>query len=532
MTMGIMSFLRKLFTCESGQTGLMSAAGIFATVMTSGLAIEYGHGYYAYRILQASTDAAALAAAAGMPDTTAASSYAAQYSSASGGLNQNRLLGSVIERMTPKCFSIAIACYSASGTSNYNGVVVTQTATVPLFFGALFNTASYTIKATSSAAAGGGVSKPYNIAVIMDITGSMGDSDNTSNCSSSTKTKLSCAMAGVQELLSVLTPCATGSDCTKSTSYVDNVALYAFPGYDVTSVSKTSAFEYPSSGCKQMTGVAYTFTSTATAPGIDTFMPESYNSAAANYNASYNYTYRLTPFLHDYRATAASTSLNSSSPLVNAVDCMANNPSRYGITSKTSASTYNTQVLYQAEEDLEVEQANNPGTLNAIIMLTDGGANNATLATLDGSTLNGTTTGKGWNQTYNNTSTAYPSNLGTCGQGILAAKAASDAGTAVYLIAYGAATTGDSGTDDCPTDVTYSTSITKNSISWGPGGSPCNAMKMMASSSANFYSDESKGCIPSVSSNSSLTNFNSIFYNIYYQGLTTPTLIPNSTTTQ
>ena len=89
-------------------------------------------------------------------------------------------------------------------------------------------------------------------------------------------------------------------------------------------------------------------------------------------------------------------------------------------------------------------------------------------------TLNGTGTNTSNPSGYQ--SYAYPSALGECGQAVLAAQAAANAGTTVYTIGYGAETSG-----GCLTDETYSATVTTDGGSWGPGDQPCQAMAAMAS---------------------------------------------------
>ena len=117
---------------------------------------------------------------------------------------------------------------------------------------------------------------------------------------------------------------------------------------------------------------------------------------------------------------------------------------------------------------------------------------------------------------------AYPSALGECGQAVLAAKAAANAGTTVYTIGYGALNSG------CATDKTYSATVTTNGGSWGPNHSPCQALAAMASAQVNFYSDDGDGCQATAPSNQNLTKLTAIFRAIT-NNLTNPRLIPAGT---
>ncbi len=133
-------------------------------------------------------------------------------------------------------------------------------------------------------------------------------------------------------------------------------------------------------------------------------------------------------------------------------------------------------------------------------------------------TLNGTGTHTSNPNGYE--SYAYPSALGECGQAVLAAQAAADDGTTVYTIGYGSPTSG------CLSDKTYSASVTTDGGSWGPGGSPCEAIAAMASAEVNFYSDDGDGCEATAPSNQSITKLTAIFRAIT-DNMSTPRLIPN-----
>ena len=115
---------------------------------------------------------------------------------------------------------------------------------------------------------------------------------------------------------------------------------------------------------------------------------------------------------------------------------------------------------------------------------------------------------------------AYPSALGECGQAVLAAQAAANAGTTVYTIGYGSPTSG-----GCLTDHTYSASVSTNGGGWSPGDQPCQAIAAMASSAVNFYSDDGQGCEATAPSNQNLTKLTAIFRAIV-DNMSSPRLIP------
>jgi hypothetical protein len=143
-------------------------------------------------------------------------------------------------------------------------------------------------------------------------------------------------------------------------------------------------------------------------------------------------------------------------------------------------------------------------------VLSDGDANAASgrvaTTTTDGKlTLNGT----GSNHTY-----TYPSLLGQCGQAVVAAQAATAAGTKVYTVAYGSASSG------CSTDTTYSAY---------PGITPCQTMEKMASSAATFFSDYNQSGSGSTCQSASqpTTSISQIFQQIG-SNFTSPRLIQDN----
>ena len=214
-------FLRRFLKNQRGQA-LVAVMITASTMMALAAAsIDTGHVYYAYQKLVASTNASALAGAAAMPNTTTAQTYVATYSAQSNGMNATSMLTNVTATPTFKCFStvstsLNVPCQTSTGGSGgYNGLAVTQTATVPLWFGALVGMKQMNMSYTAEAAMAGGQNAPWNIAVIVDTTSSMNDSDNGVQC---TGTQITCALLGVQALLNDLYPCGLGQDCTTSTT--------------------------------------------------------------------------------------------------------------------------------------------------------------------------------------------------------------------------------------------------------------------------------------------------------------------------
>jgi len=484
-------WMRRLLCGERGQGAAISIVTMSMMIALAGASVETSHIYYAYQLLVASTNAATLAGAQAMPDTTRASANVTLYSSKSGQLNASQMLTNVTVTPTFQCSSgvtnnFNVPCMTATGASGgYNALKVTQTATVPLWFGGLIGMRSMNITAVSTAAMRGGANTPWNIAVILDTTGSMNNSDfgTQKNCT----TQIKCAEKGIQTLLKDLYPCDIGQDCTSATNYVDAVSLYVFPPV----LKSTAPEEYCSGG---------------TSPTQEHYSVPDLPS---------NWTYNIISFANDYRTSDSTTGLNTGSDIVKAVATSKTHCS--GVTA--NGSTFYAQVIYQAQADLITQQNSNSHTLNAMIILSDGDATAGAGGWMQASSTNSLNGVSG----HNPTSYAYPSINGECGQAVIAAKAAADAGTKVFTIGYGTETSG-----SCLSDKTYSATVTTNGGSWGPGKQACQAMAAMASAQVNFYSDNANGCVATAASNQNITDLASIFHAIT-NTLTAPRLIPNGT---
>ena len=539
------SFVRRLLKNEDGQTVVIVIASLVALMGLGGLSIDTGHGYYAYELLKSSTNAATMAGAEAMPDTTTAASEVTEYSSMAGEKNANTMLDDVNATPTFLCLSTVTTtfktpCLTSSGaTGGYNALSVKQTAQVPLWFGKLLGIPKLNISYTATASMKGGVDAPWNIAIILDTTESMSDQDSGKQCSG---TQISCAIQGVQALLGDLYPCGLGQTCSSSTTPVDSVSLYVFPPVLGTTAEDDYCGESSGSGSGSGHGGGFG-SSGSTSPTHEYYEVGTLPST---------WTYQIVPYSTNYRATDLATSLDTSSDIVLASGYSS---SCTGITAPGGAGTYYAQVIYQAQSDLLAEQTADPGSKNAIILLSDGNAT-ATATTGTGSSAttyvySSTTTGSGSSKkttdTYISTTSdlqpsatnalngipannpdsyTYPSAVGECGQAVVAAKAAATAGTAVYTIGYGSPNTGSSA--NCGSDQTYSASVTGGGGSWAKGDSPCKALGAMASAPINFYSDDGDGCVATDPSNSGLTKLTSIFTQIT-GSMTTARLIPNGT---
>jgi Flp pilus assembly protein TadG len=566
---------------DMGQTLVFTAMILTGFLGVTGVAVDAGKGYYAFQMLRASTNAAALAGAAGMPNTTTATTYADNYGSKTAAFNTNGVMNSVTTSVSFECLTSVTTdfdanCENSTGGSTgttYNAVQVQQTAKVPTWIGPLFGMPTFNIQDTATASMKGGTPTPYNIAIILDTTESMTGADNGSNNTSNCSSQLACAELGIQTLLQGLVP-------GTSSSPVDQVTLFVFPGASNSSIAN----DYNCSG-NNPSIVPYGFTS-ATSLSSTTSEPSNYAlPSGSTYNALTTYngstsSYQLN-WSTDY-STGPGTTLSTASNLVKAVG---GKSGCSGIQAPGGEGTYYASVIYSAGAALSAQHTAN-GNKNMLIILTDGDAtacnsqsypsNNCgsgvgsggkeqidvstcpkittangaitsaapCAGTYSGQPINGTFCSKSSNTTEPNCTSAeidpsgessptFPSAIGECGQAVVAAQWVSSLpDTEVYTVAYGSENSG------CTTDSTYSASVSTStsgygSNNWAAGDSPCAAIGAMATDSNHFFSDNySKNCPGGSNSNSNnalYTSLKSQFGKIL-SNITSARLIPNNAT--
>jgi len=480
-----------MYKDQSGQMLPVVAFMMVTLLGLAGIVTDFGHALFSYRELQASTNAAALAAAAGLPNQTTASSYATSYSSASGKNNAySNLTLSGSPLVSFKCvtsMSGLAGCITdtGGGSTTANAVQVIQRASVPTTFLGLLGLKAMPIAATATAAMRGAPTVQYNVAIIVDATRSMSDTDSDSQCNN---TRLSCALTGLRILLQDLTPCtSSGCGTLSSGNYahaLDRVSLFTFPNVTTGTVSH----DYCSGGSSTPT------------PSVYTFPTSSSSSWSSGYSPTGS-TYQITPFSSDYQTTSSSTgvptgTLSTTSNL--SIAAGANSSSCAGMSNPGGEGTYYAGVIYAAQAALTAEQAlpGNSGSQNVMILLSDGDATSTQSQMGSSATNSGT----------------YPSYNHECQQAVTAAQAATAAGTTVYAVAYGATSSG------CSSDVS-------------PYNSPCYTMQHIASSSTTFFSDYTAtgGSSTCVASSRPTTQLNQIFS--YIAGdFSHARLIPNGST--
>jgi Flp pilus assembly protein TadG len=579
--------MRRFVRDERGQSLVIVAVVLFSVMALSAAGIETGHIYFAYHALQAATNAATLAGAHELPTalgTTTTQSLVAssvnKYSCASSGYNTSPMLSCSTPVTTLECLGTVTTSFNVGcetppgGVADYNGLKVTQTATVNLWFGGLVGVHSLTMSATGTAAMAGGTNIPYNLAIVMDTTASMADTMTSGTCSG--EEQITCAVNGLTTMLEYMYPCALNTTCSSGGAYVDDVSLFVFPAISTTYKANDYKTDYCYTGNNTSdSSVPYNFQNVSSSPG-------NYDLATVTTNGIGPGAYELIPFENTYKSNDSTTNLTVSDALAEAVGYTGT--SCPGLGAPGGQGTFYAQVIYQAQQALVSAQTANPGSKNIMIILSDGDATatNPQISTGEGCTgscstqivadncpsittangaissaapcaspytgqpLNGTnysyTTGTGKNKTTVNInptgylSPSYPSALGECGQAVYQAQQATAAGTTVYAIAFDSEISG-----GCLTDQTYTSSVSGNGAeSWPNGGTyprqPCNAIAAMASNENTFYSDYTdntktggKGCQAITATNQAYQSLAAIFKAVV-QGLTAPRLVPNGTT--
>jgi hypothetical protein len=399
--------------------------------------------------------------------------YAANYTG--GGTSYNALPTSVTVNapsITWHQYTQVPVSYNPPNVSGYNAIDVTQTASVPLYFGKLLGKSSVNITATASASAGGGSSIPVNVAIILDTTASMGTAD--SQCGSvpgvsGTPTRLQCAKYGAQMLLQQLTATA------------DSVSLFVFPPASSDYTSNTSCF----------------FSSLGTANYAKTGVFD-----------------QLTSFV------SSSSYLNSSGKTLSATNILSlalgvQNSNCNGLTNPGGKGTYLAETIVSAQNKLALQSAIN-NQQNVIVLLTDGAANSGNV-----------------NSSYVLTSGAA---INQCQQTVSAANYAKSAGTMMYVIAYGATNNeSDCSTDSTAIasnlatgfkGVSIGTNITPCKELYTAAGNvgTSGTIGLGSNLSTYFYSDNANGC--AASSSNTASSVASLFQSIG-ESLQSSRLIPS-----
>jgi Flp pilus assembly protein TadG len=556
MKMIIGSFARRLFGEQHGQALLWTAAGMTAILGIGGLLVDLGRAYVVRADLQNYANAAALAAAGEVYNTSStnnATAIATQYSTGSTDENYNSSLGAITPTITPKCLNMLLPSGSSCTTgSPANAVQVTETATLNTFLMRVLGFKTITVSATATASMQG-MAQPWNVAIILDDTGSMSTSDTNCVVKGKTLTEFQCATEGIQAMLAATDPCAAGSTSCSSSSSSTNfrVALFMFPGVSYSYTTGGSSLSYLTA-CNGTVTTPSFMLYTLPPAGATSYAPITYKLTASPntpFTATYEVTYGASDadangFVSDYYSPSSSNGLNSSSSIVQAITgCMTPEPMNWNQGNKNAAPvmqaastggvTYFAATIYAAQAALTAEQTAYPKSKNAIIFLSDGQAQLAASTGNFPTAYTASPSSSGLNTLTSNGS--YPSGVDECQQAIVAAQAAAKAGTTVFGVAYGAEQSGCATAENGFVADTTLIVTTGLNAPFSPISqlTPCVTVENIASALQYFYSDYLQS--GSGVSNSCVDNSHSV---VSLQDIllaisatfTKPRLLPNNST--
>ena len=548
------SFAKRLFGEQQGQALVWMTMALAGVMGMSGLVVNLGHAYIVRGQLQNYANAAALAAAGEVYNTSStdnASAIATAYGAGSTGENYNSSLGTITQTITPKCLNLLLPSGSSCSTgSPANAVQVTEKDTLSTYFMRVLGLKTITVTATATASMQG-MAEPWNVAIILDDTGSMLTSDTNCVVGGKTLTEFACATEGIQAMLAATDPCPAGSTSCSSSSSTTNfrVALFMFPGVSYNNSTGGASLSYLT-GCNGTTTTPSFMLYTLPPTGATSYAPITYTLTASPntpFTATYEVTYGASDadtngFVSDYYSPSSSNGLNSSASIVQAITgCMVPEPTSWNSGNKnappvmqaasTGGVTYFAATIYAAQAALTAEQTAYPKSKNAIILLTDGQAQLSSSTGNFPTAYTASPSTSGLNTLTSNGT--YPSGVDECQQAIAAAEAATNAGTTVFGVAYGAeqkgcATAENSFIADSTLILTTGLNAPFSPISQL---TPCVTMENIASTLSDFYSDYNQsGSGSTCEDNShSVVSLQDILLAIS-ASFTKPRLLPNSAT--
>lgn len=383
---------------ESGASFILITLALPMIFGMAAFSIDLGYAYYVKTRLQTAADIGALAGGTLLykADKAAVEAKALEYVNLnlpSGWSSKGSV--SITPTAATQCLtSLVSQGLTCDGVTKANALKVSVSAKAPLFFAAALGYRQATLSASAMISGASAAPPPLNIAIVLDSTASM-NSTYTGSCGGLINpTKMQCAVTAVRGMLGTLWPS------------IDQVALLTYPGVTAGSI--------PMEYCNPKGTVT-----------------------VVNYKAASNPKFKIVDFSTDYRGagTPPPAGLNISSNLTKAVG---GNSTCAGIQAVGGAKTFFADTITQAQAALEAANAalvaaGQQPRQNVMMILSDGDANAAS-TNIDASKL-----------------------ANQCLQGITAAKAAANAKTWVYSVAYQADNTPG---NSCTTDTTATTSQT------------------------------------------------------------------------
>jgi Flp pilus assembly protein TadG len=149
---------------------ILTALAMVMLLVMVALVVDIGKAYLVQRQLQASVDAAALAAAQHLPDPTEATQIADEYGPKAGSPNEITTGSNVQTTITMRCVQSAPGC--SPTTNAYNAVNVKASTDVGMLFARILGISKLNVKASATACSPCS-SKPLDIVLVLDRTGSM-----------------------------------------------------------------------------------------------------------------------------------------------------------------------------------------------------------------------------------------------------------------------------------------------------------------------------------------------------------------------
>jgi Flp pilus assembly protein TadG len=381
---------------ERGVSLVFAAFAITGIMLATGISIDFARYYIAKARLQANVQQAALAGATNFyPYASTASANTTQVTNTVNAvLTANQMPG----LMTTDAASISFRCSSTLSanplnyvsmktatsscvnTNSANVVRVTQTATVKLYFGRFLHSSSLGIWAGSEAVPSGGVTsnstqKPVNLAIIVDTTNSMGNTDNScKDGKGNTLSRLNCVKMGLSYLFNGLAGTNT------------KLQLLTFPPIDsTTNGGNVGVDSCSASGSVNITNFYGTYTPGTSAAGKGPY-------------GSINEQYTVLPVVsnggppvavltNSNSFMASNGTMATSSPFYKALGAYADGtgkpitptPTCTGLQNPGGIKTYYGDALAWARNNLSL---NNDGNWqDVIVLLSDGQANSPNLPT-------------------------------------------------------------------------------------------------------------------------------------------------------
>jgi Flp pilus assembly protein TadG len=418
---------------------VLSALLMVPLLVIAGLVIDIGHTMLVQRQLQAGVDAAALAGAQHLPIQSEVRTVATQYGPSPGRRNAVSTVDNATTTVTIRCITGVPGCSERYGT--VNALTVTSRSRVPTFFGKLVGVNSLEVDAKATACSPC-TSKPLDIMVVLDRTGSMcqfSDGSSDSNC-----TDLKNAREGIKTFLSYMDPT------------IDKVGLAVFPP----SLNQSYVTSCPN---KPWSGNPSGPTPDGKYYGYDAYYPYWIPDPRGSSPAYYT----IASLTQDYlvKDTDGNWMLNPASGLIQRLDCV----------DGAGSTSY---ALSIEEAQHELDRNGRGGVQDVIVFFSDGAANTSPQALTSGH----------WTNNASN-------RISPCGTGVQSAAIVKGRGTIVYTIGYDVGATG-STSQRCAVPDTNGHQDTSSPVNEACGSWGCtayDALRAMATSTDNFYNKPNPG---------------------------------------